>query len=147
MLHVQSCCLLPWALNWPRNLGQINLSGCQKRNLKNTDCFTPSLHTFPSRFLLHNQTTLSTDTVNINRAKQKPGNYVPASTYTWRHCLDDCIVTLEADLITQSLQNVPGIRWYSLRELLPWIKKHIDILRRLRDALRRKRPAKWRTSI
>jgi hypothetical protein len=30
----------------------------------------------------------------------------------------DCIVTLAADLITQSLQNVPGISWYNLRELL-----------------------------
>jgi hypothetical protein len=45
-----------------------------------------------------------------------------------------------------NFKKVPGIHWYDLQEFLLSIKNCIDILRRLTDAVRRKRLQKWRTN-
>ena len=44
-------------------------------------------------------------------------------------------------------RQLAGFGWYNLYKLLLWITIYIDIHRRLRDEVRRKRLKKWRTNI
>jgi hypothetical protein len=147
MVHVHSCCLLPWALNWRHKLGQINLPRRRKWKLKSPHCSTSSSHNLPSRCLFHSQTTLITDAVSVYWATQKPGNYAPPSMHAWRHCCKRfyCDTYSRPEYVTAS--KLSRIRWYNLRELLLWIRKPIGIPRRLSDTVSRKCPEKWRTNI